>query len=132
MYGPSTAAALVYGAVKVVGYTFAAHGLNRILGASVRPVVFGFTKTAIGFLGGWLFLFAFDDALEESGSDFLLYAGATLFRLIAWAIVLRLFFKLKPQRLTLLATAGTVWSYALDVLMWGIYKILPGTVVPWC
>ena len=130
MYAPSPLAALVYGAVKVGGYAYAAHRLNRFVGANASPVAFGFAKTAIGFVGGLIYLFALADYFK--GSDLLFYAGAAPFRLIAWTIALSLFYRLKPNILMLAVAAGTVWSYALDLLMWGIFKIMPGMVMPWC
>ena len=43
---------------------------------------------------------------------------------------------IKPlPRLILIAAAvasGTAWSYALDGVMWAIYKVVPGMVMPFC
>ena len=132
MYVPSPLAALAYGAVKVGGYAAAARALNRAVGAAASPVAFGFAKTAIGLVGGIVYVMFAAELFQDSGSDLRLYLAAAPVRFVAWAIALSLFYRLRPRTLVLAASLGTVWSYALDLIMVGIYKVLPGMVMPWC
>ncbi|MCB1607184.1 MAG: hypothetical protein KDI71_09445 [Xanthomonadales bacterium] len=130
MYVPSPLAAVAYGAVKIAGYAYAAHWFNRYGRPQASLFGFGLAKTLIGLVGGVLYVFLVADLL--SASDLVIYLAAAPVRLAAWIIVIQLFYQVKASTHLLWALAGTAWSYALDLLMAGIYQLVPGMVMPWC
>ena len=132
---PSPLAALAYGAVKIIGYAYFAKGLNLAAGRSISPYRFGVAKTAIGLAGGIAYVFVLLPAFGLSeGSDLQIFLGAIPVRLVAWSVALAIFygFKEKPLFIAGAIAAGTAWSYALDGVMWIIYKLMPGMVMPFC
>jgi hypothetical protein len=131
---PSPIAALAYGAVKVIGYAYFSSRLNVIVGALVRPYKFGLAKTAIGMVGGITYVFAVSRAFPDGISNWSIFLGAMPVRIAAWSVALGIFygFKVKPRIITLAVLAGTAWSYALDGVMWVLYKLMPGMVMPFC
>lgn len=131
---PSPIAALAYGAVKVVGYAYFSTRLNAALGASVRPYKFGLAKTAIGLVGGITYLFALSRVHPDGESDLAVFLGAIPIRIAAWSVALGIFygFRHNPRLIALAVIVGTAWSYVLDGVMWILYKLLPGMVMPFC
>lgn len=132
---PSPLAAIAYCAVKVVGYAAFARGLNKTMGANVEPNRFGVAKTFLGLVGGLAYLFAIVPAVGiRENSELSLFIGAIPVRLVVWCIVLALFYGFRARSALMLsaAVAGTAWSYVLDGLMWGIYRVIPGMVMPFC
>jgi hypothetical protein len=132
---PSPLAALAYGAIKVVGYAYFARRLNGYLGESVSPVKFGIAKTAIGLAGGLLYLFCMLPAMEVAGaSNLIVFLGAAPVRVVAWCVALAVFYGARNRVWVLLTAAliGTTWTFALDGVMWLVYKVLPGMVMPFC
>ena len=132
---PSPLAALAYGAVKIVGYAYFAKALNSAAHRSVSPYRFGVTKTALGLAGGLLYIFVLLPAFGlRDGSDLQIFLGAIPVRLAAWSVALAIFysFKHKPVLIAAAVASGTAWSYALDGVMWAIYKVVPGMVMPFC
>jgi hypothetical protein len=131
---PSPVAALAYGAVKLGGYAYFSMRLNVAVGASVRPYKFGLAKTVIGLVGGIAYLFALSRALPDGASDLVVFLGAIPVRITAWTVALWIFygFKHKPRLVALAVLIGTAWSYMLDGIMWALYKLLPGMVMPFC
>lgn len=132
MFVPSPLAALVYIGVKVAGYSAAAVFLNRRLREDARPLRFGIAKTLIGFASGCIGLLIFGMVYGDQGSDATLFVFAAPFRLLAWAVALRWFYRLERRTFLQAVLAGALWSYALDLLMAGLYRVLPGMVIPWC
>jgi hypothetical protein len=132
---PSPVAGLTYAAVKVAGYALFGKALNRYAQTPARPLRFGLAKTAMGLVGGlvYLFLIVPSTALEHS-SDATLFLGAIPIRLVVWSIAIGLFYGYRGQwrRMVLAVVAGTAWSYALDGVMALIYRILPGMLMPFC
>jgi hypothetical protein len=132
---PSVLAAAVYAGVKVGGYAAFAHALNKRSKRAVSPLKFAGAKTAIGLVGGITYVFALAPAagISES-SDAAMFLGAAPVRLAVWGAVLGLFygFRSRPWLMSAVMLLGVCWSYALDGLMWLIYRILPGMVMPFC
>ena len=132
---PGPAAALTYAAVKVAGYALFGAALNRYASSPARPVRFGLAKTALGLVGGLLYVFAIAPLLRlGDSSDATLWLGAIPIRLVMWSIAIRLFYRDRLQSRTMLlaVVAGTAWSYVLDGVMALLYRILPGMVMPFC
>jgi len=132
---PSILAVAVYATIKVVGYAAFGRGVQRVTAQPVAPFKFGFAKTAIGLAGGLLYLFLLVPLFQLPSDDTaLLFAGAIPVRLAAWALVIGIFFGYRRQiMLKLLAVGlGVAWSYGLDALMSGLYRILPGMEMPFC
>ena len=132
---PSPLAAGVYVAVKVVGYATFARGLNRVTGKHVGPYRFAVAKTAVGLVGGIAYLLFLLPAFgSEDGSTPAVWLGAIPVRLLAWSLVLALFwgFRDRPRVMLMAVAVGTAWSYVLDGLMSLLYRILPGMDMPWC
>ncbi len=132
---PSALAGIVYAAVKVGGYAAFAYGLNRITDKSASPIKFAGAKTALGLAGGIAYVFGLASAIGISAeSDFLLFVGAAPIRILVWTAMIGLFygFRANPRLMTAAVLLGVVWSYALDGVMWVIYKVLPGMVMPFC
>ena len=132
---PSPAAALIYAAVKLGGYAIFAHGLNKVAGRAISPIKFSAAKTGLGLLGGITYVFAVAPALGISEhSDAELFLGAAPLRMSVWLLVLGIFygFRANPKLTGAAVFVGVAWSYALDGLMWLIYKALPGMVMPFC
>lgn len=132
---PSPTAALVYAAVKLSGYAVFAHGLNKLAGRKASPARFAAAKVGLGLLGGMTYVFAVAPAVGISErSDAELFVGAAPVRMAVWLLVLGIFYGLRENpKLTLAAMfVGVAWSYTLDGVMWLIYKVLPGMVMPFC
>lgn len=132
---PSPLAAAVYAAVKLGGYAVFAHGLNKVSGQAVSPLKFAVAKTALGLVGGVAYVFALAPAMGISeGSDATLFLAAAPVRLLVWGGVLSIFygFRSNPRLFAVATVLGVGWSYALDGVMWLIYRILPGMVMPFC
>jgi hypothetical protein len=131
---PGPLAALSYCAVKVVGYAFYGKSLNAKLGLAVPPYRFGFGKTAIGLVGGLIYVFLIAPRFGRDTSDWILFLGAAPIRIAAWAIALAFFYKLhkKPLIFAMAIFAGLIWTYFLDGVMWAIYQIVPGMAMPIC
>ena len=121
--------------MKVGGYAAFAHGLNRISQQRVSPFKFAGAKTALGLAGGITYVFALapEAGISES-SDAAMFLGAAPVRLVVWGAVLSFFygFRSNPGIMSAAAFLGVGWSYALDGVMWIIYRILPGMVMPFC
>jgi hypothetical protein len=132
---PSVLAAAAYAGVKVGGYATFAHVLNRRLDRMVSPLKFAGAKTALGLVGGITYVFALAPTagISES-SDTAMFIGAAPVRLAAWGAVIALFygFRSNPWLMSAVMFAGVCWSYALDGIMWLIYRVLPGMVMPFC
>ncbi|HEY8025228.1 MAG TPA: hypothetical protein VIF60_11715 [Burkholderiaceae bacterium] len=132
---PSPLAGLAYAAVKIAGYAAFAHGLNKAMGREVSPFIFGLAKTGLGLVGGVAYLFIVSMTIGSAHvSDAALFSGAFPFRMLAWFVALALFYGFR-QRTALMSgvvIVGVAWSYVLDCVMWVIYKILPGMVMPFC
>ena len=132
---PSLAAVATYAALKVGGYSAFGFGLNRIRERQVWPLGFGLTKTGCGLVGGLVYVLALAPAAGLDRGGFLpLFLGAIPIRLLAWGVVLHIFydFRSDPRRLSLVAVVGTLWAYALDGLMAWLGQILPGMSRPFC
>jgi hypothetical protein len=132
---PSPTAALIYAAVKLGGYAIFAHGLNRIGRWTVSPIRFSAAKTGLGLVVGLAYVFALAPALGVSeSSDAELFLGAAPVRMAVWLLVLGMFygFRENPKLMGAAVFVGVAWSYILDGLMWLIYKVLPGMVMPFC
>jgi glucose uptake protein GlcU len=131
---PSPVAALTYGAVKVAGYALFARALNRHAQKPAPPLKFGLVKTAIGLVGGVIYVVLFNYFARDDVSDAAMFIGALPVRLIVWAIVINMFYGDGLQRRTMVIAilAGTAWSYVLDGVMMLIYRVIPGMVMPFC
>ncbi|MRV76004.1 hypothetical protein GJ700_30250 [Duganella sp. FT92W] len=131
---PSPLAALAYATVKIAGYSLFAHQLNRFSEVSVSPIRFGFAKTGIGFIGGLLYFAVLAWWHPEHVSDTAIFVGAIPIRFLAWAIALSIFYGFRRNTRLINATlfVGVFWSYILDGVMWAIYQVLPGMVMPFC
>jgi hypothetical protein len=125
----SPVAGLTYAAIKVVGYSLFAKGLNRYADKPAPVVKFGLVKSALGLVAGiaYFFLFMRDDALG-------VYIGMFPVRLLIWATALQLFYRDTLQRRTqvLAVLVGTAWSYALDGVMVILYRVVPGMEMFFC
>lgn len=132
---PSPVAALTYAAVKVAGYALFGKALNRYAQEPTRPLRFGLAKTAIGLVGGlvYLFLIVPNTALEHS-TDARVFVGAIPIRLAVWSIAIWIFYGYHGQwrRMSIAVVVGTAWSYVLDGVMALIYRVLPGMLMPFC
>lgn len=132
---PSPLAGLAYATVKIAGYAAFAHGLNKAVGREVSPLKFGLAKTGLGLVGGIAYLFILSMVVGSAHvSDAALFSGAMPVRMLVWLGALALFYGFR-QRTALMSgvvIVGVAWSYALDCVMWVIYKILPGMVMPFC
>lgn len=132
---PSPTAALIYAVVKFSGYAVFAHGLNKVAGRTVSPIKFSAAKTGLGLVGGITYVFAVATALGISErSDAELFLGAAPLRMAVWLLVLGIFygFRANPKLTGAAVFVGVAWSYTLDGVMWLIYKVLPGMVMPFC
>ena len=132
---PSPLAAAALATVKVAGYAGFACALNRKTGQNVTPMKFGATKTGLGLLGGVIYLFWLLPIFGvEDMSDAAAFLGAMPVRLLMWSVALHLFYDFRGKRSLIVGAVvlGTVWSYALDGVMWLIYKIVPGMTMPVC
>ncbi len=132
---PSPLAAVAYGAVKLIGYAYFAKTLNRTAGRAISPYKFGVAKTAIGLAGGVAYMLVLLPAFGlRDGSDLQAFLGAIPVRLVAWSITLAIFYGFKDRPLLIITAvaAGTAWSYVLDGVMWLLYKVMPGMVMPFC
>jgi len=131
---PSAAAAAVYGAIKVAGYGVYAAGLAKYGRSRVHPLVFGVAKTLLGLAAGIAFFSILAAYLPPQTSDLLAWLVAIPIRLAVWLLALHLFFRFgQGWRVWLVAAVlGTVLSYALDGVMWLLYRVLPGMQMPWC
>ena len=111
---------LVFGAVKLAGYSLAGWYLNRSYsGATASFAVIGITRTVIGMLfGAGLALLAFPFVMF-GGLGILIYlVGLTPVRLIEWWIIVLLFYDrsvMTKQKDWLNVGLGTAWSFALDI-----------------
>jgi len=130
---PSPAAAAVYGVIKVVGYGVYAAALAKYAGPKVHPAVFGVAKTLLGFAAGIAFFFVLVEHLPPA-SDLFVWLIAIPIRLAVWVLALHLFFRFGQGWRALLGAAvlGTALSYALDGVMWLLYRVLPGMQMPFC
>ena len=132
---PSPLAAAALATVKVVGYAAFAGALNRKTGQNVAPMKFGTTKTGLGLLGGLIYLFWLLPIFGAEGvSDATTFLGAMPVRLLMWSVALHLFYDFRGKRSLIFGAVvlGTLWSYALDGVMWLIYRIVPGMTMPVC
>lgn len=135
---PSPLAASLYVAIKMAGYAAFASGLNRVWGTRVSAPQFAAGKTLLGFLSGaaylWVYGFWISSRLDTSTwSELGLWVGAAWPRLVVWLLALKLFYRQqKLPSLGVAALAGVAWSYALDAMMWGLYRVLPGMVWGFC
>ena len=132
---PSPLAALAYGAVKVIGYAYFARYLNQRHGESVSPYKFGIVKTAIGLAGGIAYVSVIAPAIwAQQDSHWAFFLGAAPIRFVAWCTALAIFYQFRARKAVVagMAALGTIWSYVLDGIMWLIYQILPGMVMPFC
>ena len=132
---PSLLAAAALATVKVTGYAGFARALNRKSGQNVAPMKFGAAKTGLGLLGGVAYLFwLFPMFGGEGTSDATAFLGVMPVRLLMWSVALRLFYDFRGRHSLILCAVvlGTLWSYALDGVMWLIYTIVPGMTMPVC
>ena len=132
---PSATAAVVYAAVKVAGYAVFARGVNHFSGRIAPPIKFAFAKTILGLVGGITYVFVLAPAVGVSEqSDSGLFLGVAPVRALAWFVVLSVFYGLKenPKLIVAITFCGVLWSYILDGLMWLIYRVVPGMVMPFC
>jgi hypothetical protein len=111
---------LVFGAVKLAGYSLAGWRLNRSYpDATANFAVVGITRTVIGMLfGAVLALLAFPFVML-GGLGILVYvAGLIPVRLLEWWIIILLFYdrkKITKQKDWRNVGLGTAWSFALDI-----------------
>jgi len=129
---PSPLAAATLLTVKMAGYSLFARALNRRVAAPVSPLGFGAAKTALGFVGGFSYLLLLQTGGFDDLSEFFVFFGAAPIRFIAWAVLLGWFYKIKGRRLTLVASLGVCCSYLLDAIMWLLFKVMLGMVIPVC
>jgi hypothetical protein len=133
---PSPLAGAAYLAVKLSGYTLFAHGLNAASKQKVSPFKFAAAKTALGLVGGVAYMIVLEGAFgfEKDISDGALFLGAAIPRLLVWSVVINIFYRLRTQPRLMIAAIvlGLAWSYVLDGVMWIVYRILPGMVMPFC
>lgn len=132
---PGPLAVLTYVAVKVAGYAVFARQLNKVAGKNVSPYKFAVAKTILGLVGGLMYIFVLVPAfgLSEMG-DIALFLGALPIRLFVWSVALGVFygFREHTSRMCIAVVAGATWSYVLDGVMWLIYQVVPGMVMPFC
>ena len=131
---PGPAAAVVYTTLKVAGYGLYSMAVAKALHQRNRPILFGFAKTGLGLGAGLLLLgivVRYD--LHDVG-DFTVLALVAPVRFLIWLLVLKLFFDFRGKvHLALIAAlAGTALSYALDGVMWMLYRVVPGMELPFC
>lgn len=132
---PSVLAVAVYATVKVVGYSAFGRGGQRFTSQPVKAHKFGLTKTGIGLVGGVPHLLVLIPLLQLPSHDTaFLFISAIPIRLAAWALTIGIFFgyRHRPGLKVLAVGLGVVWSYVLDFLMAGLYRILPGMEMPLC
>ncbi len=132
MYVPSPLAALVYVGIKAIGYAAAAGLLNVRFDQDASPLAVSATKIALGFCAGMAALFLSLLLFGDHAPVAAVLAVALPFRLAAWDVLLRRFYSLERGTRLATAAAGTGWSYALDLAMAGVYRFVPGMVIPWC
>jgi hypothetical protein len=131
---PTPRAALIYTAVKMVGYAVFALGFNKVVGKTVSPYKFGVAKTALGLLGGIAYIGLALAVLPAELSGTALYLFAIPVRLLVWGVALGIFygFRTEPKILYVAMVLGVAWSYLLDGALRLLDKILPGMSMPWC
>lgn len=129
---PSPLAAATLLAVKATGYGAFAMALNRRTAASASPLAFGAAKTVFGFAGGFSYLLILQAGKFDDLPGWMVFAGAAPIRWLVWAGLLRWFYGLKGRRLALVSTAGVACSYLLDLVVWLLYTVVPGMVMPVC
>jgi hypothetical protein len=107
--------------VKFAGYTLAALPIRAIY-ASVRPNPFvaGAVRTVIGMAAGALYYLVLTrlNVGNWRGDVPLVYLGLIPVRIAEWWLLVWMFYDRKldnPNRGWLVAGAGTVWSYILDI-----------------
>lgn len=111
---------LVFGAVKLAGYSLAGWRLNRSYSdATANFAVVGITRTVIGMLfGAGLALLAFP-FIMYSGLGILIYLACLIpVRLLEWWIIVLLFYdrsRITKQKDWQAVGLGTAWSFALDI-----------------
>lgn len=111
---------LVFGAVKLAGYSLAGWYLNRSYsGETASFAVVGITRTVIGMLfGAGLALLAFPFVMF-GGLGILIYiVGLVPVRLVEWWIIIWLFYDrsmMTKQRDWQYVGLGTAWSFTLDI-----------------
>jgi hypothetical protein len=111
---------LVFGAVKLAGYSLVGWYLNRkYASATVSFAVVGLTRTVIGMLfGAGLALLSFPFVMF-GGLGILIYlVGLIPVRLIEWWIIIWLFYDrpmMTKQKDWQNVVLGTAWSFALDI-----------------
>jgi hypothetical protein len=127
-------AAFTYGAIKLGGYALYAYWLNRRFKSNVSPFNFALVKTFVGFVAGWGFLSLGSNLPQELQSNFAFWLSALPLRLFAWLLVIGYFYKSKSTYLQLLlySVLGIVITYSLDLVMFGLFKLLPGMQIPMC
>jgi hypothetical protein len=131
---PGPLAVITYTAVKVAGYAGYAYWLNRQVGKHVGVWKFGIAKTAIGLVGGLLYVLVMMTMFDDTQlSDAQTYIGALPFRLAAWVVALALFYGFRERAgfMKFALAAGVVWSYILDGVM-AIFYHLPGMAMAVC
>ncbi len=112
---------LVFGAVKLAGYSLAGAYLNRSYpGATANFAVVGITRTAIGMLfGAGLALLAFPFIMFGGALGILIYLGGLIpVRMLEWWIIVLIFYdraRITKQKDWKNVGLGTAWSFALDI-----------------
>ena len=132
---PSVFAVAVYATIKVAGYAAFGRGVQRVVAQPIAPLRFGIAKAFIGLAGGAFYLFLLVPLLHVPPQDtILLYAGAIPVRLAAWSLAIGIFFGYRRQAALKVGAVclGVAWSYALDTIMAGLYRVLPGMQMPFC
>jgi hypothetical protein len=131
---PSLVAAATYGTIKIGGYAVYAYWLNRRFKTSVAPLKFGLVKTLAGLAFGWFFLFFGSNLPEALQTNFAFWLTAFPLRVLAWLLVIAYFYKPKISNMHLFSTSllGVLISYALDLIMFALFNLLPGMQMPMC
>src|SRR5262245_16587631 len=124
--GPTISGLVVFTAVKIAGYSFAGHRLNKLCRtARPNPAVFGVARTVLGLAAG----ITFGLGLGLAASELAFYLALAPVRMCEWLLVLWLFYRrsgLASGRWLMLALLGSLWSYFLDLPAIFAMVTLPG------
>lgn len=132
---PSFFAVATYTAIKLAGYYSFGSVTNKKLKNDFPPLKFAFIKVTTGFVGGFLFMVTSLVLLEgRDFSDFEMFLILFPVRYAIWFFVLGYCYKLFQRKSVLVfaSLVGTLLSYFLDLIMWALFKILPGMQMWFC
>lgn len=107
-------------AVKMAGYSMAAHQFNNLYQKKeTSPFLIGGVRTLIGMAVGAIYFFSWTTLHAGSVSHpRAYYGGLVLLRFVEWWAIIWLFYDRQFQQQYKgwrMATAGSLWSFFLDI-----------------